>query len=161
MASATSGSSSAPTCASCRSSRRAAEVRVPLEWLREYVDVDRAPKALADELTLRGMETRVETSDVGWTDVVVGRVLAVERHPAADTLWLTRVDAGSGPLEIVCGAQNLEVGQLVPTALAGAVLPGGRHIERTKIRGVVSNGMRCRARPRDGRRRHPHPGARC
>ena len=120
-------------------------MRVPLEWLREYVDVDLAPKALADELTLRGMETRVEASDAGWTDVVVGRVLAVERHPAADSLWLTRVDAGSGPLEIVCGAQNLEVGQLVPTALAGAVLPGGRRIERTKIRGVVSNGMLCSA----------------
>src|SRR6187431_339384 len=145
MASATSGSSSAPTCVSCRSSRRAAEVRVPLEWLREYVDVDLAPKALADELTLRGMETRVEASDAGWSDVVVGRVLEVERHPAADTLWLARVDAGSGPLEIVCGAQNLEVGQLVPTALAGAVLPGGRRIERTKIRGVVSNGMLCSA----------------
>jgi len=120
-------------------------MRVPLDWLRDYVDVDLAPKALAEALTLRGMESRVETADAGWTDVVVGRVLEVERHPAADTLWLTRVDAGNGPLEIVCGAQNLEVGQLVPTALAGAILPGGRRIERTKIRGVVSNGMLCSA----------------
>jgi phenylalanyl-tRNA synthetase beta chain len=120
-------------------------VRVPLEWLRDYVDVDVAPRKLAEELTLRGMEATVETSEAGWSDVVVGRVLEVERHPAADTLWLARVDAGSGPLEIVCGAQNLEVGQLVPTALAGAVLPGGRRIERTKIRGVVSNGMLCSA----------------
>ncbi|HEX5039584.1 MAG TPA: phenylalanine--tRNA ligase subunit beta [Candidatus Limnocylindria bacterium] len=120
-------------------------MRVPLEWLRQYVDVDLAPTALAEALTLRGMESTVETSEVGWTDVVVGRVLEVERHPAADTLWLARVDAGSGPLEIVCGAQNLEAGQLVPTALAGAVLPGGRRIERTKIRGVVSNGMLCSA----------------
>ena len=52
-------------------------MRVPLEWLREYVDVDLSPKVLAEELTLRGMEARVETSDAGWTDVVVGRVLDV------------------------------------------------------------------------------------
>ena len=78
---------------------------------------------------------------------MVGRVVNVERHPNADTLWLTRVDVGAagGELEIVCGAQNLEVGQLVPAALVGAVLPGDRRIERSKIRGVVSNGMLCSA----------------
>ena len=55
------------------------------------------------------------------------------------------MDAGDGPVEIVCGAQNLEVGQLVPAALVGAVLPGDRRIERTKIRGEISNGMLCSA----------------
>ena len=120
-------------------------MRVPLSWLREYVDFDLAPRALAEELTMRGMEVSdLELDAAGWTDVVVGRVLVVERHPNADTLWLTRVDVGAGgELEIVCGAQNLEVGQLVPTALVGAVLPGERRIERSKIRGVVSNGMLC------------------
>ena len=78
--------------------------------------------------------------------MVVGRVLDVKRHPNADTLWLTRVDVGeAGQLEIVCGAQNLEVGQLVPAALVGAVLAGDRRIERSKIRGEVSNGMLCSA----------------
>ena len=123
-------------------------MRVPLSWLREYVDVDLAPRALADELTMRGMEVNaIETGGADWTDVVVGRVLQVERHPNADTLWLARVDVGEagGELEIVCGAQNLEVGQLVPAALVGAVLPGDRRIERSKIRGVVSNGMLCSA----------------
>src|SRR6188508_3203053 len=123
-------------------------MRVPLSWLREYVDVDLAPRRLAEELTMRGMEVdSVETVGADWTDVVVGRVLEVRRHPNADTLWLTRVDVGEagGELEIVCGAQNLEVGQLVPTALVGAVLPGDRRIERTKIRGEVSNGMLCSA----------------
>jgi phenylalanyl-tRNA synthetase beta chain len=120
-------------------------VRVPLEWLAEYVDVGMAPADLAEALTMRGMETRVDREDVPWTDVVVGRVLDVERHPAADTLWLTRVDVGEQTLEIVCGAQNLEPGQLVPAALTGATLPGGRRIERSKIRGVVSNGMLCSA----------------
>ena len=123
-------------------------MRVPLSWLREYVDVDLAPRQLADELTMRGMEVNaIEIGGADWTDVVVGRVLQVERHPNADTLWLTRVDVGEagGELEIVCGAQNLEVGQLVPAALVGAVLPGDRRIERSKIRGVVSNGMLCSA----------------
>ena len=123
-------------------------MRVPLSWLREYVDVDLSPRELADQLTMRGMEVNaIETGGAGWTDVVVGRVLQVDRHPNADTLGLTRVDVGEagGELEIVCGAQNLEVGQLVPAALVGAVLPGDRRIERSKIRGVVSNGMLCSA----------------
>ena len=121
-------------------------MRVPLGWLRDYVSVELSPRELADELTMRGMEvSAVESAGAGWTDVVVGRVLAVERHPNADTLWLTRIDVGDagGELEIVCGAQNLEVGQLVPTALVGAVLPGERRIERSRIRGEVSNGMLC------------------
>src|SRR5680860_854308 len=123
-------------------------MRVPLGWLRDYVDIDLEPRALADALTMRGMEvSSIETAGADWSDVVVGRVLRVERHPNADTLWLTRVDVGpaGGELEIVCGAQNLEVGQLVPAALVGANLPGDRRIERSKIRGVMSNGMLCSA----------------
>ena len=123
-------------------------MRVPLSWLRDYVSFDLSPRALAEELTMRGMEvSAVETAGADWTDVVVGRVLEVKRHPNADTLWLTRVDVGGagGELEIVCGAQNLEVGQLVPAALVGAVLPGDRRIERSKIRGEVSSGMLCSA----------------
>jgi phenylalanyl-tRNA synthetase beta chain len=122
-------------------------MRVPLSWLRDYVDIEMPPRRLAEELTVRGMEAEVETADAGWTDVVVGRLVEVERHPNADSLWLTKVDIGAGgePIQIVCGAQNLEVGQLVPAALVGSVLPGERRIERTKIRGVVSNGMLCSA----------------
>jgi len=123
-------------------------MRVPLSWLREYVDIALSPRELADELTMRGMEvSAIEVAGADWTDVVVGRVLDVRRHPNADSLWLTRVDVGpaGGELGIVCGAQNLEVGQLVPAALPGAVLPGDRRIERSKIRGEVSNGMLCSA----------------
>jgi phenylalanyl-tRNA synthetase beta chain len=123
-------------------------MRVPLSWLRDYVDITLSPKALAEELTVRGMEvTGIEVGGAGWTDVVVGRLLDVQRHPNADTLWVTKVQVAEDgePLEIVCGAQNIAVGQLVPVALPGAVLPGDRRIERTKIRGVVSNGMLCSA----------------
>jgi phenylalanyl-tRNA synthetase beta chain len=120
-------------------------MRVPLSWLRDYVDLDLAPAELAEQLTVRGMEvSSIELTGGGWTDIVVGRLLEVERHPNADTLWLTRVDVGGGePLEIVCGAQNIAPGQLVPVALVGSVLPGDRRIERTRIRGEVSNGMLC------------------
>ncbi|MEO8246752.1 MAG: phenylalanine--tRNA ligase subunit beta [Chloroflexota bacterium] len=122
-------------------------MRVPLSWLGEYVDLPMSAEALAQQLTLRGMEvSSVEISGADWTDVIVGRLLDVERHPNADTLWLTTVDVGAGePLRIVCGAQNLVVGQLVPVARVGAVLPEGRRIERSKIRGVVSDGMLCSA----------------
>ena len=136
-------------------------MRVPLSWLREYVDVHLSPRELADELTMRGMEvSAIETAGAAWTDVVVGRLLDVERHPNADTLWLTKVDVGEPePLEIVCGAQNLEVGQLVPAARVGAVLPGDRRIERSKIRGVVSDlwmAAKDALQQRRARARQPH-----
>jgi phenylalanyl-tRNA synthetase beta chain len=122
-------------------------MRVPLSWLREYVAVDLAPEALAEQLTLRGMEVQgIEVSGADWTDVVVGRLLSVERHPNADKLWLTSVDVGGdAPLQVVCGADNIAPGQLVPVARVGAVLPGERRIERTRIRGVESQGMLCSA----------------
>jgi len=120
-------------------------MRVPLSWLRDYVDIQLTPEQLAERLTLLGMEVRaVETWGSEWLSVVVGELLAVERHPRADRLSLTRVDVGTGePLDIVCGATNIAVGQRVPVALPGAVLPGNRRIERTEKMGVVSNGMLC------------------
>ena len=120
-------------------------MRVPLSWLREIVDVDLTPDALAERLTLLGMEVQgiIAWGD-DWRNVVVGELLSVERHPRADRLSLTRVDVGSGePLDIVCGATNIATGQRVPVALPGAILPGERHIERTEKMGVVSNGMLC------------------
>jgi phenylalanyl-tRNA synthetase beta chain len=120
-------------------------MRVPLAWLREFVDVDLTPEALAERLTLLGMEVKgIEAWGADWRNVVVGELLTVERHPRADRLSLTTVTTGSGaPLEIVCGATNIAPGQRVPVALPGAVLPGGRRIERTEKMGAVSNGMLC------------------
>jgi phenylalanyl-tRNA synthetase beta chain len=120
-------------------------VRVPLSWLRDYVDIQLTPEQLAERLTLLGMEVKsVERWGADWENVVVGELLAVEKHPNADRLSLTRVTTGDGQtLEIVCGATNIAAGQRVPVALPGAVLPGGRRIERTEKMGVVSNGMLC------------------
>jgi len=120
-------------------------VRVPLSWLRDYVDLDLEPERLAERLTLLGMEVKgIEPRGFDWHNVVVGELLAVEKHPRADRLSVVQVTVGSGePLEIVCGATNIGPGQRVPVALPGAVLPGDRRIERTEKMGVVSNGMLC------------------
>jgi phenylalanyl-tRNA synthetase beta chain len=120
-------------------------MRVPLSWLRDYVDVQLTPELLAERLTLLGMEVQgIERWGADWENVVIGELLTVERHPRADRLSLTTVTIGSGaPLEIVCGATNIEPGQRIPVALPGAVLPGGRRIERTEKMGVASNGMLC------------------
>jgi len=120
-------------------------MRVPLSWLREYVDIDLEVEALAERLTQLGMEVKgIERRGTQWRNVVVGELLSVEKHPNADRLSLTGVTTGDGePLEIVCGATNIAPGQRVPVALPGAVLPGDRRIERTEKMGIVSNGMLC------------------
>jgi phenylalanyl-tRNA synthetase beta chain len=120
-------------------------MRVPLSWLGDYVEIDLTPEALAERLTLLGMEVQsIERWGDDWRDVVVGELLAVERHPRADRLSLATVTVGAGEtLEIVCGATNIAPGQRVPVALPGAVLPGGRVIERSEKMGVTSNGMLC------------------
>src|SRR6476660_3067184 len=121
-------------------------MRVPLSWLRDYVELDLAPEALAERLTLLGMEVKgIERWGADWQNVVTGQLLTVEKHPRADRLSLTTVTLGDGgaPLEIVCGATNIAPGQRIPVALPGAVLPGNRRIERAEKMGVVSNGMLC------------------
>ena len=121
-------------------------MRVPLSWLREFVDVQLSPEQLAERLTLLGMEVKhIERWGADWDNVVTGEILTVDRHPRADRLHLTTVTLGDGgePLSIVCGATNIAPGQRIPVALPGAVLPGNRRIERAEKMGVVSNGMLC------------------
>jgi len=119
-------------------------MRVPVSWLRDYVDVWLTPEQLAERLTLLGMEVKgLEQWGADWRNVVTGELLEVARHPRADRLSLARVRVGGEVLEIVCGATNIAAGQRVPVALPGAVLPGNRSIERTEKLGVVSNGMLC------------------
>lgn len=121
-------------------------MRVPLAWLRDYVDFDLAPEALAERLTLLGMEVgAIERVGADWSDVVVGELLDVAPHPNSPRLSLTQVRVADGgePLSIVCGATNIAVGQRVPVALPGAVLPGGRRIDVSTIAGLSSQGMLC------------------
>ena len=120
-------------------------MRVPLSWLRDYVDVDLTPEQLADRLTLLGMEVQgIERIGDAWHHVVVGELLEVAPHPNSNRLSLTRVRVGDGPdRSIVCGATNIAVGQRVPVALPGAVLPGDRAIGVAKLAVVESQGMLC------------------
>ncbi len=115
------------------------------KWLNEFVKVDAPDKEFAEAMTLSG--SKVEgTADLGAEidRVVVGRVLSMERHPDSDHMWVCQLDAGGEePLQIVTGAWNIHEGDLVPVALHGSTLPGGKHIQRGKLRGMLSDGMMC------------------
>lgn len=123
-------------------------MRLSERWLREWVSPSVDTDALAQQLTMAGLEVdAIERAAPVLEKVVVGRIVAVERHPDADRLRVCQVDAGSGELlQIVCGAPNARTGLRAPTALIGAVLPGGIEIRRARLRGVESAGMLCSAR---------------
>lgn len=112
-------------------------------WLKEYVDVNLPPKALADKFNL--MSTEVSSVDhlVDVTDLTIGHVKVCEDHPNADSLKVCQVDLGDTIKQIICGAPNVAAGQNVIVALPGAVLPGDFTIKKATIRGVDSDGMIC------------------
>jgi phenylalanyl-tRNA synthetase beta chain len=121
-------------------------MRISLKWLSQYVDLP-SPEELARGLTAVGLEVEaIERTGQGLAGVVVARVLSSERHPNAEKLSVTSIDGGSAPLQVVCGAKNYAVGDLVPLATVGTSLPGGLKIEKAKLRGVESFGMLCSAR---------------
>lgn len=117
-------------------------MRVSLNWLKDYVGIDMAPDALAERLTMRGLEVEgLEPAGQGLEDVIVARILAVRQHPHADSLHVCDVDTGSGTRQVVCGAPNVRVGALAPLALPGTTLPNGMIIREARFRGIVSSGM--------------------
>jgi len=122
-------------------------VKISLNWLRDFVTWDWPPEELAHRLTMAGLNVESVTPYVReFPGVVVARVTDRRRHPDADKLSLCTVDDGSGePLQIVCGAANVQAGQDVLLARIGAVLPGDLRIRKSKIRGVESHGMICSA----------------
>lgn len=115
-------------------------------WLRTFVNPALTSGQLAHELTMAGLEVEaLEPVAPAFDKVVVGKVLALEKHPDADRLQICQVEVGAAaPLQIVCGAPNVRVGAKVPCALAGAQLPA-MVIKRAKVRGVESLGMLCSA----------------
>lgn len=119
---------------------------ISYNWLKDFVKL--AVKIKPEEIALKLTNHTVEVDGLTYqadrlAKVVVARVLEIEKHPNADRLQVAVVDIKSKKLSIVCGASNLEVGQLVPVALIGAILPGGLEIKESEIRGVKSNGMIC------------------
>ena len=115
------------------------------KWLDEFVTVHADDKEFDEAMTLSG--SKVETTRYLGEEihnVVVGKVLSMERHPDSDHMWVCQVDAGQGePVQIVTGAWNVHPGDMVPVALHKSTLPGGKKIERGKLRGILSDGMLC------------------
>ena len=120
-------------------------MNLSMRWLSDYVTVDVTPKQYAEDLTMSGSKVEgyeVEGSEI--SNVVVGKVLSIEKHPDADKLVVCQVDVGgSEPIQIVTGATNVVVGALVPACLDNSTLPGGKKIKKGKLRGVLSQGMMC------------------
>ncbi|MDQ6616137.1 MAG: phenylalanine--tRNA ligase subunit beta [Actinomycetota bacterium] len=120
-------------------------MRVPLSWLRDFAPIEGALEDLAAAFSNLGLVVDgVESIGAGLDGIVVARVLGLRPHPTADRVQLVDVDAGEGePRQIVCGAFNMAVGDLVPLATLGTVMPSGLGIARRKVRGEWSNGMLC------------------
>ena len=119
-------------------------MRVPYRWIKEYCDIDASPLTFAHRITMTGTKCEgFENAADKIRNVVVGKVVSIERHPDSDHLWICRIDIGGETVQIVTGAQNVKAGDTVPAALHGSLLPNGAHIKRGKLRGVDSNGMLC------------------
>src|SRR5574340_643075 len=117
-------------------------MRLSLNWLADFVDLTLEAQALADRLTMAGLEVEaVEEVIPEFSGVVVGRVLKVEPHPQADRLQVAEVTTGSRTCRVVCGAPNVAAGVLYPFAPPGAILAGGQKLKPAKLRGILSEGM--------------------
>jgi len=120
-------------------------MKFTFNWLKQYVDFEWSPAELAEKLTFAGLEVESVVSLGGKIPerVVIAQILASEKHPNADKLSVCRVNDGTGERQIVCGAKNYQVGDKVPLALPGAMMPAGFAIKVSKLRGVESQGMMC------------------
>ncbi len=122
-------------------------MKIAESWLREWVNPDLDTTSLGDRLTMAGHEVDgIEHEGAGLEGVIVTEVLEVAKHPNADRLSVCKVSNGGGDiLEVVCGAPNVVKGMKTPLAIPGITLPNGLKLRKSKIRGVVSNGMLCSA----------------
>jgi phenylalanyl-tRNA synthetase beta chain len=120
-------------------------MKTSLRWLREFVDIpDESPERLAEVFASLGHEVEgFEVVQPPFSGVVIGRVEEIQRHPRADRLRFCKVDVGGRIEDIVCGADNFEVGAVVPVSLPGASLAGGLDVAVRTIRGMKSHGMIC------------------
>jgi phenylalanyl-tRNA synthetase beta chain len=118
-------------------------MKIPVSWLREYVELPAESDAIAERLAMLGFPVEEIVRRPHVDGVVVGRLASVERHPNADRLFVCRVDVGEeAPLTIATAATNVAAGQIVPVARIGAKLPN-LTIEKRTMRGIASEGMLC------------------
>ncbi len=120
-------------------------MKITYNWLKEFIDIDDlSPQEVADILTDVGIEVdSVRYAAENLEKVVTGKIIEITKHPNADRLRICQVDVGDTVLQIVTGADNVYEGAVVPVALHGSKLPIGVRIKKSKLRGVVSNGMLC------------------
>jgi phenylalanyl-tRNA synthetase beta chain len=119
-------------------------MKVSLEWLKEYTDIDIGIKELSDILTMTGSKVEsIEEKGKNIKNVVVGKILEINPHPDADKLIVTKINIGNDTLQIVTAATNVKVGDVVPVAKDGAELVGDTKIKKGRLRGVESDGMMC------------------
>jgi len=115
----------------------------PISWLKEYVDIEVSPEELADKLVSIGFEVEeIIYQNRRASDVVVGKIIAVEKHPNADKLRVTKIDVGGKILNVVTNVPVIG-GEIIAVALDGARLADGTVIKTGALRGVVSEGMLC------------------
>ena len=121
-------------------------MKVSYNWLKDYVEIVLPPEELAERLTMVGLEVgAVATFAPLDGRFVAGRIEALSKHPAASNLQIVRVNIGKESLDVVCGADNIKTGDMVPVAVPDTPLPDGRVIRHAEIRGVASPGMLCSA----------------
>lgn len=118
-------------------------MKAPVSWLRDFVNINTDAEKLAELMTLSGSKVEaVEDLGKDIENVVVGKIISMEKHPNADRLRVAQVDVGKEVIQVVTGAPNVQAGDYIPVALVGAKLPGGK-IKASKLRGVESYGMMC------------------
>ena len=119
-------------------------MKVPLSWLKEYVDIDVSADELASLLTFSGTEVAgVQKYAHGLTDVIAAKIVSVSQHPGADKLKICMVNDGKADVKVVCGADNYKPGDMAAFAPCGSTLPNGMKIKQAKLRGEDSFGMLC------------------
>ena len=119
-------------------------MKITLNWLKDFIDVTVSPEELSDTLTMIGLEVEeFYQLPRHFSNVKIGQVVEVKKHPEADLLTLCKVDVGHKLLTVLCGAPNVKKGIFVPIALEGALVANGIQVKNRKIRGIMSEGMLC------------------
>lgn len=122
-------------------------MQISFKWLQSMVDCDASPDEIAHRLTMAGLEVEaIEPFQFGLERIVVGRIQDMEKHPHAEHLQVCKVEIPDNISQVVCGAPNVAVGQIVPLALDGACLHDGAEVHSSEIHGVLSQGMLCSER---------------
>lgn len=120
-------------------------MNLSMKWLSDFVRIDALPRAFSEAMTMSGSKVEgyeVEGDEI--SNVVVGKILEIEKHPDADSLVVCKIDVGTEEsIQIVTGANNITTGDYIPVAMHGSSLPNGVKIKKGKLRGTQSNGMLC------------------